>query len=207
MALDEVMSEVPLYSSQRWGMGGARVGVGGRVRRGRARLPDNRASYTRRAPAFKCTVGPSIRPICTSCCFTMTIMIQVGSNFRLTRVFIINTRADEIKALDQKAVGDGRRTSQSRGAGSQEAREAPQQSSFVHPPTPPPQLSFVHAPRPRPPSCCAPPFLPAQGLASLLAAMLPARRPPLITQLKAQGPSRTCNEGKGAEEEGEDQRI
>ena len=29
----------------------------------------------------KCSVGPSIRPICTRCCFTMTNMIQVCGNF------------------------------------------------------------------------------------------------------------------------------
>ena len=29
----------------------------------------------------KNSVGPSIRPICTRCCFTMTDMIQVCSNF------------------------------------------------------------------------------------------------------------------------------
>ena len=30
----------------------------------------------------KYSVGPSIRPVCTKCCFTMTNMIQVCSNFR-----------------------------------------------------------------------------------------------------------------------------
>ena len=29
----------------------------------------------------KCSVGPSIRPICTRCCFAMTNMIRVCSNF------------------------------------------------------------------------------------------------------------------------------
>ena len=29
----------------------------------------------------KNSVGPSIRPICTRCCFAMTNMIQVRSNF------------------------------------------------------------------------------------------------------------------------------
>ena len=36
--------------------------------------------------------GPSIRPIFTRCCFTMTSMIQVCSNFHDARVFILNTR-------------------------------------------------------------------------------------------------------------------
>ena len=36
--------------------------------------------------------GPSIRPICTRCCFTMTSMIQVCSNFHDARVFILNAR-------------------------------------------------------------------------------------------------------------------
>ena len=46
----------------------------------------------------KCSAGPSIRPICTRRCFTTTNMIQVCSNFHLARVFIINTRPDEILA-------------------------------------------------------------------------------------------------------------
>ena len=37
----------------------------------------------------KDSVGPSIRPICTRCCLTMTNMIQVCSKFRSSRVFII----------------------------------------------------------------------------------------------------------------------
>ena len=35
----------------------------------------------------KYSVGPSIRPICTRCCFTITNMIQVCSNFHWSRVF------------------------------------------------------------------------------------------------------------------------
>ena len=37
-----------------------------------------------------------IRPICTRCCFTMTHMIQVCGNSHRARMFIINTRPDEI---------------------------------------------------------------------------------------------------------------
>ena len=44
----------------------------------------------------KYSVGPSSRPICTKCCFTMTNIIQVCSNFHRTRVSIINTLPDEI---------------------------------------------------------------------------------------------------------------
>jgi len=47
----------------------------------------------------KYSVGPSIRPICTRFCFTMTNMIQVCSNFRCDRVFIINTRPDEMRRV------------------------------------------------------------------------------------------------------------
>ena len=36
------------------------------------------------------SVCPSIRPICTRCCFTMTSKIQVCSNFRWVCVFITN---------------------------------------------------------------------------------------------------------------------
>ena len=42
------------------------------------------------------STGPSIRPICTRCCLTMTNVIQVCSNFHSARVFIANTRPDEI---------------------------------------------------------------------------------------------------------------
>ena len=42
------------------------------------------------------SVGPSIRPMCTRCCLTMTHMTQVCSNFRSARVFIIDARPDEI---------------------------------------------------------------------------------------------------------------
>jgi len=44
----------------------------------------------------KCSVGPSVRPIWTRYCFTMTNMIKVCSNCRCARVFIINTRPDKI---------------------------------------------------------------------------------------------------------------
>ena len=41
-------------------------------------------------------VFPSVRRIGTRCCFTMTNMIQVWSNFYWARVFTINSRRDEI---------------------------------------------------------------------------------------------------------------
>ena len=44
----------------------------------------------------KPSIGPSTRPIYTICCFTLTSMIQVCSNFHRTRVFIMNTRPDEM---------------------------------------------------------------------------------------------------------------
>jgi hypothetical protein len=44
----------------------------------------------------KYSVGPSIRPICTRCCFKMTDMIQVCSDFHQARAFITHTRPDEI---------------------------------------------------------------------------------------------------------------
>ena len=40
--------------------------------------------------------GPSIRPICTRCCLTMTYVIQACGNSLWARVFVINTRPDEI---------------------------------------------------------------------------------------------------------------
>ena len=45
----------------------------------------------------KYSVGRSIRPICTRCCFTMTNMIQVCGNFQWGQVFITNTRPDEMR--------------------------------------------------------------------------------------------------------------
>ena len=54
----------------------------------------------------ECSIGPSIRPFFTSCCFTMTNMIQVCSNFLWARVLITNARPDEI--APQEGV-DGRR--------------------------------------------------------------------------------------------------
>ena len=39
------------------------------------------------------SVGPSFRPMCTRCCFTVTRTIQVCSKFYWARVFIINTRS------------------------------------------------------------------------------------------------------------------
>ena len=45
----------------------------------------------------KHSVGPFIRPVCTRCCFTMTNMIKVCSNFLCARLFIMNTRPDEIR--------------------------------------------------------------------------------------------------------------
>jgi len=42
------------------------------------------------------SVGPSIQPICTRCCFTMTNMVQMCSNFHRVRVFVTNTSPDDI---------------------------------------------------------------------------------------------------------------
>ena len=42
------------------------------------------------------SVGPSIRQMCTRCCFTMTNMIQMGSNFDQAPIFIAHTRMNEI---------------------------------------------------------------------------------------------------------------
>ena len=47
------------------------------------------------------SVGPSIRPIGTRFCFTMTHMIQVCSNFYQVRAFIIHSGPDEISAMSQ----------------------------------------------------------------------------------------------------------
>jgi len=41
-------------------------------------------------------VGPCIRPVCDGSCFTLTKMIQMCSDFNGARVFIINSRPDEI---------------------------------------------------------------------------------------------------------------
>jgi len=52
-------------------------------------------------------VGPSIRPICIRCYFTMTNTIQVCSNFYEARVFITNTRPEEIcesRCVDSQLV-------------------------------------------------------------------------------------------------------
>ena len=42
----------------------------------------------------KYSVGPSVRPVCTRCCFAVARMMQMCRKF--ARVFIINTRPDEI---------------------------------------------------------------------------------------------------------------
>ena len=42
------------------------------------------------------SIGPSIRLICTRCCFKMTDMIQLRSSFHWGRVFVINSRPHEI---------------------------------------------------------------------------------------------------------------
>jgi hypothetical protein len=42
------------------------------------------------------SVRPSIRPVCTRCCFTTTNMIQLCGDFHRGPVFIINTRLHEI---------------------------------------------------------------------------------------------------------------
>ena len=51
------------------------------------------------------SVGPSIRPLCTKCCFTMTNTIQVCSNFDRAGVFIINIHPDEIPVHSVSFVG------------------------------------------------------------------------------------------------------
>ena len=53
----------------------------------------------------RCSVGPSIRPICTRCCFTMTDMVQVCSNGHWARVFNTNIRADEIDGISSAVRG------------------------------------------------------------------------------------------------------
>ena len=45
----------------------------------------------------KYSVGPSIQPICTGCCFTMPIMTQVSHNFRCALALIKNTRPGEMR--------------------------------------------------------------------------------------------------------------
>ena len=44
------------------------------------------------------SVGPSVRSICTRCCFTITDMIQVCSKFRRAPAFITNIRLEEISS-------------------------------------------------------------------------------------------------------------
>ena len=56
----------------------------------------------------KCSVGPSIRPICTRRCLAVTNMIQVCSIFCWDRVFIINTRRGEIVQRVQSCVHNTR---------------------------------------------------------------------------------------------------
>ena len=43
----------------------------------------------------------SIRPMCTRCCFTITRLIKLCSNFRWARVFIRNTLTDEIARVEE----------------------------------------------------------------------------------------------------------
>ena len=53
------------------------------------------------------SVGPSIQPVCTTYCFTMTNMIQVCSNFHEARVFVLNSRRDEIGGTTRLGAGGG----------------------------------------------------------------------------------------------------
>jgi len=53
------------------------------------------------------SVGPSIRPICTRCCFTKTNMIRVCRNVHWAGVCIMNIRPDET-AGGVSAVDHGR---------------------------------------------------------------------------------------------------
>ena len=52
----------------------------------------------------KHSAGASIRQISNTRCFTITNMIQVCSNFRLARVFIINTRPDAIILFEEVGI-------------------------------------------------------------------------------------------------------
>ena len=52
-----------------------------------------------------CAVGPSMQTNCTRSCFVMADMIHMCSKFRSARVFIINTRPDEM--LEARCLGDG----------------------------------------------------------------------------------------------------
>jgi len=56
----------------------------------------------------KHSVGPSIRPVCTRCCFTRTNMIQVSSKFHCARMFIINARPDGIRQVQVGGVEQGK---------------------------------------------------------------------------------------------------
>ena len=51
----------------------------------------------------KYSVSPSIRPVYTRCCFTMTNMIQVCSIFYWARIFIMYTRPNEIFTIQNVA--------------------------------------------------------------------------------------------------------
>ena len=51
------------------------------------------------------SVSPSVRSICTRCCFTVTNMIRACSNFHRACVFIINTHPDEISPEACVAAG------------------------------------------------------------------------------------------------------
>ena len=71
------------------------------------------------------SAGPSVRPACTRCCFTMPNMIQVSSNFHKARVFIINTRPDEIvrREAQQSSTRSVGRTQERRAVGFTSASE------------------------------------------------------------------------------------
>ena len=84
-----------------------RIGWWSVVRRGR--LPESVAKCTRECSSSvsvdlkavsiydKCSIGPSIRLICTRCCFTL-IWSRCVVIFIEPRVFDTNTRQDEIEA-------------------------------------------------------------------------------------------------------------
>ena len=76
--------------------GSARVDNGGETKESKRSRDRERPNLTAASTHGIYSVDPSIRPICTRCCFTMTHMIQVCGNFHCARVFITDTRPDEI---------------------------------------------------------------------------------------------------------------
>ena len=75
-----------------------------------------RHDLTAESISDKYSAGPSIRPICTRCCSTITYMIHVCSNFYISCVVILTGWQDEIALLEETLLDPEQRERERVGA-------------------------------------------------------------------------------------------